>query len=91
MKEAPSPRPPWIRICPIGHNDEKVVNFPVIDDLPSLLWVVNLGCIDLNQWYARCEDSIGPTTCTSTSTRVPVRRSARCWNRRSWSARRSKR
>jgi len=56
MKEAPSPRPPWIRICPISHNDEKVVNFPVIDDLPSLLWVVNLGCIDLNQWYARCED-----------------------------------
>ena len=56
MKEAPSPRPPWIRICPIRHNDEKVVHFPVIDDLPSLLWVVNLGCIDLNQWYARCED-----------------------------------
>jgi len=56
MKEAPAPRPPWIRICPISHNDEKVVNFPVIDDLPSLLWVVNLGCIDLNQWYARCED-----------------------------------
>ena len=21
-----------------------------------LLWVVNLGCIDLNQWYARCDD-----------------------------------
>ena len=56
IEEAPSPRPPWIRICPIHHNDEKVVNFPVIDDLPSLLWVVNLGCIDLNQWYARCED-----------------------------------
>jgi bifunctional non-homologous end joining protein LigD len=56
MKEAPSPRPPWIRICPIHHHDEKVVNFPVIDDLASLLWVVNLGCIDLNQWYGRCED-----------------------------------
>ena len=56
MKEAPSPRPSWIRICPIHHNDDKVVNFPVIDDLPSLLWVINLGCIDLNQWYARCDD-----------------------------------
>jgi bifunctional non-homologous end joining protein LigD len=22
----------------------------------SLLWVVNLGCIDLNQWYATCDD-----------------------------------
>ncbi len=56
MKEAPSPRPPWIRICAIDHDDEKVVNFPVIDDRPSLLWLINLGCIDLNQWYARCDD-----------------------------------
>jgi len=56
MKEAPSPRPAWIRTCAISHNDDKVVNFPVIDDLPSLLWVINLGCIDLNQWYARCDD-----------------------------------
>ena len=24
--------------------------------MPSLLWVINLGCIDLNQWYARCDD-----------------------------------
>ncbi len=56
MKEAPTPRPTWIRICAIDHGDGKVVNFPVIDDRPSLLWVINLGCIDLNQWYARCDD-----------------------------------
>ena len=28
----------------------------MIQDLASLLWVVNLGCIDLNPWYARCDD-----------------------------------
>ena len=56
MKEAPTPRPAWIRTCAIGHGDDKVVNFPVIDDLPSLLWIINLGCIDLNQWYTRCDD-----------------------------------
>ena len=56
MKEAPSPRPAWIRICAIDHDEGKVVNFPVIDDRPSLLWLINLGCIDLNQWYARCDD-----------------------------------
>jgi bifunctional non-homologous end joining protein LigD len=56
MKEAPTPRPAWIRTCAISHGDEKVVNFPVIDDLPSLLWIINLGCIDLNQWYTRCDD-----------------------------------
>ena len=28
----------------------------MIQDAASLLWVVNLGCIDLNQWYAKCDD-----------------------------------
>jgi bifunctional non-homologous end joining protein LigD len=37
-----------------------VIDFPVVDDLPSLLWVVNLGCIDLNPWYARCDDTSRP-------------------------------
>ena len=55
MKRAPSPRPAWIRTCRIGHGAD-AIDFPVIDDLPSLLWVINLGCIDLNQWYATCDD-----------------------------------
>ena len=56
MKRAPAPRPAWIRTCAIAHGPDRVIDFPVIDDLPSLLWVVNLGCIDLNQWYATCDD-----------------------------------
>jgi bifunctional non-homologous end joining protein LigD len=28
----------------------------VIQDLAALMWVVNLGCIDLNEWYARWDD-----------------------------------
>jgi bifunctional non-homologous end joining protein LigD len=56
MKRAPSPRPDWIEICSIEHASGNVIDFPMIQDLPSLLWVVNLGCIDLNQWYARCDD-----------------------------------
>ena len=56
MKRAPTPRPDWIRTCAIQHGSGDAIEFPVIDDLPSLLWVINLGCIDLNQWYARCDD-----------------------------------
>ena len=56
MKRAPQPRPEWIRTCRIDHDSGNVIDFPVIDDLPSLLWVINLGCIDLNQWYATCDD-----------------------------------
>jgi bifunctional non-homologous end joining protein LigD len=56
MKRAPSPRPDWIRTCTIDHGHGNIIDFPVIDDRAALLWVINLGCIDLNQWYARCDD-----------------------------------
>jgi bifunctional non-homologous end joining protein LigD len=56
MKRAPRPRPEWIATCAIEHASGNVIDFPVIDDVAALLWVVNLGCIDLNQWYARCDD-----------------------------------
>ncbi len=56
MKRAPSPRPEWIETCAITHGSGSVIDFPMIQDLASLLWVVNLGCIDLNPWYARCDD-----------------------------------
>ncbi len=56
MKHAPTPRPDWIEICSIDHRSGNIVDFPIVQDLASLLWLINLGCIDLNQWYARCDD-----------------------------------
>ena len=56
MKRAPSPRPDWIKICNIEHESGNIINFPMIQDVAALMWVINLGCIDLNQWYARCDD-----------------------------------
>jgi bifunctional non-homologous end joining protein LigD len=56
MKRAPSPQPSFISTCPIEHASGNIIEFPVIEHLASLLWVVNLGCIDLNPWYARCDD-----------------------------------
>ncbi|KFE63725.1 non-homologous end-joining DNA ligase [Hyalangium minutum] len=60
MKRAPVPRPEWVKTCSITHGSGNVIDFPVIGDLASLLWVVNLGCIDLNPWYARCDDVLRP-------------------------------
>jgi bifunctional non-homologous end joining protein LigD len=56
MKRVPEPHPSWIETCTIAHKSGNVIDFPMVQDVPSLLWVVNLGCIDLNQWYARCDD-----------------------------------
>ena len=56
QKRAPASRPEWVPTCEILHPSANLVDFPVINDLAGLLWVVNLGCIDLNPWYARCDD-----------------------------------
>jgi len=56
QKRAPRQRPDWIPVCGIMHPSASLVDFPMINELAALLWVVNLGCIDLNPWYARCDD-----------------------------------
>jgi len=55
MKRAPKPRPAWIEICSIDHGSKGVIDFPMIQNRAALMWVINLGCIDLNQWYATCD------------------------------------
>ena len=56
MKRTPPKRPEWLKTCRILHGSGNVIDFPIVDDVASLLWVINLGCIDLNPWYARCDD-----------------------------------
>ena len=56
MKRVPTPHPSSVSVCSIEHHSGNVIDFPVVESVASLLWVVNLGCIDLNPWYARCDD-----------------------------------
>ena len=60
MKRVPEGAPSWLKTCSITHKGGNIIAFPMVQDLVSLLWVVNLGCIDLNQWYARCDDTDRP-------------------------------
>lgn len=56
MKRTPEGAPEWLQTCAIEHKSKSIIDFPIVNDVASLLWVVNLGCIDLNQWYGTCED-----------------------------------
>src|SRR5690606_21225645 len=60
MKRAPEPRPEWIETCTVDHGNGNIIDFPIVQDLASLMWLVNLGCIDLNPWYSRCDDTDRP-------------------------------
>src|SRR5688500_1966267 len=56
MKRTPDPRPSWLTTCSIDHDSGNIIDFPMIQHAAAVVWVINLGCIDLNQWYARCDD-----------------------------------
>jgi len=60
MKRTPTYRPDWLKTCSIAHRSGSVIDFPMAQNCASLLWIVNLGCIDLNPWYARCDDTDRP-------------------------------
>lgn len=48
----PDTAPDWLRRVTLRRGGEDVT-YAVVDDPLSLLWVVNLGCIDLNPTHAR--------------------------------------
>lgn len=60
MKRTPSHAPEWLETCRVEHGSGNVIDFPVVRHVAGLLWLVNLGCIDLNPWYSRCEDTNRP-------------------------------
>jgi bifunctional non-homologous end joining protein LigD len=60
MKRTPPGAPSWLRTCSIEHGSGSVIDFPIVDDVAGLLWTINLGCIDLNEWYSRCDDTDRP-------------------------------
>jgi len=55
QKDAPKHMPPWIRTFSAKVSDAREVQFPVVDDDLAMLWMVNMGCIDMNAWYSRID------------------------------------
>ncbi len=53
--------PEWIKRVPITVTTRerprrtRGIQAPVVNDELSLLWMVNMGCIDLNAWYSRID------------------------------------
>jgi bifunctional non-homologous end joining protein LigD len=66
QKDAPSHMPEWIPTyrALVSTRErpatKKWVDFPLVNDELALLWMVNMGCIDMNTWYSRVDRSDRP-------------------------------
>src|SRR5712692_9239272 len=56
QKRAPTARPPWIEVAELKFPSGRTAQEIVLRDAAQLLWIVNLGYIDLHPHPVRAED-----------------------------------
>jgi bifunctional non-homologous end joining protein LigD len=59
QKQAPSHMPEWIertsQPASTREGEKKVIDYALVDDELALLWMVNMGCIDMHVWSSRVD------------------------------------
>jgi bifunctional non-homologous end joining protein LigD len=65
QKDAPKHMPEWIprrrfRSTSRETREKRTIAYPLVNDELALLWMVNMGCIDMNAWYSRVDKPSRP-------------------------------
>jgi bifunctional non-homologous end joining protein LigD len=60
QKRVPTPRPEWIETVTVAFPSGRVAEELCPTDVAHLVWAANLGCLDLNPWPVRREDTDHP-------------------------------
>ena len=57
VKDAPPELPPVVKRCPQPARSRRggIVNYALINNRTSLLWMMELGAVDLHVWPSRCD------------------------------------
>ena len=59
QKNAPSHMPDWIERAPFPastrEGEKRIIEYAVVNDDLALLWMANMGCIDLHTWASRVD------------------------------------
>jgi bifunctional non-homologous end joining protein LigD len=60
QKDAPKGMPEWIarkafRATSRESREKRMISYPLVNDELALLWMVNMGCIDMNVWYSQVD------------------------------------
>jgi bifunctional non-homologous end joining protein LigD len=63
QKDVKGKSPDWVRTFPYTTSDGEDKEFLVGDDEATLLWMVSLGCIEMNPWFSRTSQPDNPDYC----------------------------
>ncbi len=51
--------PDWLQTFKVAHHD-KIVNYALVQDMRSLLYIVNMGCIEIHPWFSTIHNLENP-------------------------------
>ncbi len=61
QKDAPQGLPDWVRIAPVwSKHKQSYINFVLCDNIETLVWMANLGVIEINPWLSRFQSLNNP-------------------------------
>ncbi|MEW5895077.1 MAG: DNA ligase D [Candidatus Omnitrophota bacterium] len=61
QKDVDHQGPDWVKTVPVeSENRDKTIRYLVCQDLDTLIYVANLGCIEVNVWNARYQHPLKP-------------------------------
>src|SRR5437588_6813113 len=61
-KNAPKQRPEWVKTAPIwSRHNRRHINYLLVDDLPTLIWLANLASLEIHPSLALAKDYDCPT------------------------------
>ena len=53
-KQAPGHQPEWMPLAPLGSSSKGgVIDYVTAHDTESLMWLANMGCIEIHPWLSR--------------------------------------
>ncbi len=54
-KQAPGHQPDWMPLAPLASQERGVIEFVTARDAESLMWLANMGCIEIHPWLSRVQ------------------------------------
>jgi bifunctional non-homologous end joining protein LigD len=62
QKQSPAHRPEWVQTVPVASERRKQIDFTLVEDSPTLVWLANLAALELHVPLARAPALERPTT-----------------------------
>jgi bifunctional non-homologous end joining protein LigD len=60
-KQCPTPHPFWIKTTDVARSDDTIINYLLINDLPTLVWAANLADLELHTFLHKAKAILRPT------------------------------